>query len=277
MKPQSVRNWVKSVKGGPTLRAAQEAAESVERYLTGETIESIAKALGRSVNTVSQWLHEADVEIKSSLERRTPEERRSISAMGGRANKRPETRKCEWCDGEFSHLEGKKRPSQQMFCSKECSNLGRRDPSRRRMSICRQCGIEFEGWSRQIRQYCSRECWAKHSPDQHHIYLMEDDTITKFDSSWEGLVWCACKVAKIPIERVDRDEAIEWAPGRWYAPDFKLGDGRYIEVKGVEDDEDEGRWAVWPHPLIIIGHEAVDQMINLGVLTRLLSPVAPPL
>lgn len=51
----------------------------------------------------------------------------------------------------------------------------------------------------------------------------------------------------------------------------------FVEVKGVEDDEDEGRWAVWPHPLIIIGHEAVDQMINLGVLTRLLSPVAPPL
>lgn len=81
------------------------------------------------------------------------------------------------------------------------------------------------------------------------------------DSTWEGLFWCLCKFLKIPVERTDRAEAIEWAPGQHYAPDFKIG-RFYVEVKGLEDEDDPAKWDAWNNQtgrLLILDQKLLDR------------------
>lgn len=66
------------------------------------------------------------------------------------------------------------------------------------------------------------------------------------DSSWEALVWGACSLYKIPVERVDRSNAIEGEPGHYYAPDLYLpNEDIWLEVKGLQDEDDPAKWEVW--------------------------------
>jgi hypothetical protein len=118
------------------------------------------------------------------------------------------------------------------------------------------CGTEFTRRknSRNAKIYCSLACANKETKKKHHIVLRDDDVV--FDSAWEAFFYGACKIAKIPIERFDRDHGVAYDPeylDRWYAPDFWLPDvqawvgrtGVAIEIKGVEDDRDETRWTAF--------------------------------
>jgi len=236
-----IRSWVANTKGGPSFLAERHAQQAVKMYAAGQTIEEIAASLGRGVNTVSGWLKERDVKILSSFDRRTPEERQRISSLGGRGNAQNVMRTCEWCGKEFSLRYGKGRLLRQMFCSKECGYMGRRDPDKRQTVICAKCGKAFTVWTNAPdRKYCSRECWAKVAPDEHRIRF---DGV-QFDSSWEALVYTRAKMLKMPVRRVDRDRVVEWDENRWYAPDLVIC-GVYVEVKGLETEETRSKVAGW--------------------------------
>jgi hypothetical protein len=104
-------------------------------------------------------------------------------------------------------------------------------------------------------KYCSNVCAQKHTKAIRHIMIKESDVV--LDSTWEALFWGLCGFNKIEIERFDRQNAIEWKPNCWYAPDFWLPDYDIaIEVKGFADPDDEERWS------------AANQVMNLVILGR---------
>lgn len=148
------------------------------------------------------------------------------------------------------------------YCSAECRreysiNGNQRDPKNWATYTCRNpdCGQTFERRknSRNAKHYCSLACSNKMTKKKHHIVLRDDDVV--LDSSWEGLFYCACKFAKVPIERFDRKYGVQWDDNldHWYAPDFWLPEiqawvdrkGVAVEIKGHPDDDDPAKWAAF--------------------------------
>lgn len=82
----------------------------------------------------------------------------------------------------------------------------------------------------------------KHTKRKRHIVLRDEDDVV-LDSSYEAMVWGMLRLAKIPVERFDRQHGVAWREGGWYAPDLWLPDHEVaIECKGYEDPDDPARW-----------------------------------
>jgi hypothetical protein len=151
------------------------------------------------------------------------------------------------------------------YCSTECrTQYGKRrqaDPKNYVTFGCLNCGIEvtrYKNYGNGHNKYCSNACAQKHTKIKKHI-IVEDATV--LDSLWEGLFWCLCGFAKIPVERFDREQGVEWREGCWYAPDFWLPVlGIAVEVKGREDENDASRWKKFNRPLIVVGREELDML-----------------
>lgn len=135
---------------------------------------------------------------------------------------------------------------QRKFCSPECrSKYGRSgriaNPAKKVTFACERCGKEvsrYKGYGSGAHRFCSNECSAR-SNTQRRIGV--DDVV--LDSGWEALVWGLCSFRKVPIARFDRARAIPCGDG-WYGPDFVIA-GHHVEVKGLEDDDDRGRYDAW--------------------------------
>lgn len=137
--------------------------------------------------------------------------------------------------------------SHAIYCSPECRAMygkkRQRDEAKWVTRTCLNCQGEFElrTSSQSWGKYCSNACAMRHTKTKQHLVMKEGDIL--LDSSYEALVWSALKVAKVPVERFDRQHGVEWGDGRWYAPDLWLsGQQIAVEVKGVQDDEDTARW-----------------------------------
>lgn len=245
--PSTVAGWTDDIEGGAELAAKKDRAQALASYAKGATIETIAKSLGRSVNTVSGWLHEEGVEVLRGVDRMTDEQRAQYSAKGvaaRQANAQPPAKRiCAYteCGTEFE-LPAGRRTSRQIYCSRTCGGLARRDPDRRRTFACDVCGAKVERFAsvNARGRYCSRTC-----------YFKRNNTVDKFqdwqgnilDSSWEALFLGLCGLLKVPVERYDREQGIAWNHSGWYAPDFWMPTlNLAVEIKGNEDSDDRTRW-----------------------------------
>jgi hypothetical protein len=135
------------------------------------------------------------------------------------------------------------------YCSSACRKKYAKpskvkDPTKQVTFNCETCEKEVTRYYRYggslVQRFCSNECAAKFNRAIQHIGV--NGVI--LDSGWEALFWGLCKFLKVPIERLDRAQAIEWAPGCWYAPDFLMG-RTYVEIKGMEDSDDQKKWDAW--------------------------------
>ena len=135
------------------------------------------------------------------------------------------------------------------YCSPECRETYANKGGRKRQDekwvtkTCLNCEVEFElrTSSQSYGKYCSNACAMRHTKTKRHLVMKDSDVL--LDSSYEALVWAALMVAKIPVERFDRQHGVEWGEGCWYAPDLWLsGQQIAIEVKGALDDDDAARW-----------------------------------
>jgi hypothetical protein len=158
-------------------------------------------------------------------------------------------------------------------CRKEYAKRRPRDPSRWATKTCQTCGEDFEirTSSRSSGKFCSNACAAKHTKRVRHYVCRESDMV--LDSTWEMLFAGLCGFDKIPCERYDRTNAIEWTDGHWYAPDFWLpGLETAVEIKGIEDDDDPERWEVWrivtEQRLLVLGRSDLDQLLMAGSRER---------
>jgi uncharacterized protein YjcR len=267
--PATVSKWVKEAgivdEGGVALQDKHDAKTAVRLYTEkNATVESIATHLGRGVNTVSQWLHEAGVEVKSAIERRSSAEQTMYSKLGAAANKAKAeakpvpTRICAYCEETFE-LPQRRKQSKQKYCSLECSQLGRRHPDKRVEYTCEVCSEKFERFasSRGANRFCSNACKAKSSGKIQWRY--EDNVL---DSGYEAMFAGLCSVYGVPCERYDRADGVAWDGDHWYAPDFlvKVGPRAVaVEVKGRVREVDEPKWAAFREqkgvPLVVLKQE----------------------
>ena len=169
-------------------------------------------------------------------------------------------------------------PYPKKYCSDECrAEYGQKrqpDPANYVTFTCQTCGKEVNRRRKQgYQKFCSNECAAKHTKTKKHYMARDTDVV--LDSGWEMLFYGLCMFKKVPCDRVDRSQAIEYTPGHWYAPDFYLPSlGVYVEVKGLEDEDDPVKWASWPS-LVILDRDRLDVLLLNGP-ECLLDWVGPP-
>jgi hypothetical protein len=151
---------------------------------------------------------------------------------------------------------------QKKYCSETCRKLygGKRqpDPANHVTFNCLNCGKEvtrYKNYGKGHNKYCSNKCAATHTKTR-RFYAVGDFDIV-FESSYECLFWSLCMFAKLPVERADRSQAVQFGEDGWYCPDFWLPTlGLFIETKGYEDDDDRARYAAWREtgrPLLVLG------------------------
>lgn len=162
-------------------------------------------------------------------------------------------------------VDGKRVYHNKKYCSTECRKLygdyRKPDPKNHVTFICQneRCSEEVSrpkgvGYHK----YCSNACAQKHTRTKKHIVV---DDATVLDSKLEALVWGLFSLLGYQIERYDRNNAVEWNSGQWYAPDFlliKKDESIALEVKGREDENDQERWRAFKDqvgPLWIITHD----------------------
>ena len=139
---------------------------------------------------------------------------------------------------------------QQKYCSSDCrkeyGDYKQPNPENNATHKCQNCGQEFtrNKSSTAANMFCSNACARTHTKTRRFYTVEEFDIV--FESSYEAFFWGACKIAKIPIDRFDRDHGVAWADGKWYAPDFWIpGLNLAVEIKGYEDPDDAARWAAY--------------------------------
>lgn len=180
-----------------------------------------------------------------------------------------------WCPCNEGRIPYEHRHSRR-YCSETCrTNLTPKrmaDPANHVDLTCGTCEKTFSRYKglykEGARVFCTNECAAKWTRKVRHIGVKDSDVV--LDSGYEAYVWGFCVLHKIPIERVDRTEAVAISDG-WYAPDFTIN-GRYVEVKGFEDDDDHARYEAWskahPDDELLVLHKA-DLMRGLNLVSIL--------
>lgn len=192
---------------------------------------------------------------------------RSCTNEWQRENRGPEERHCP-CGKVLTPLPGSQRVSpSRKYCDLECrTKYGLpahrpKNPENYLTFKCLGCGNEVTRLKKYstYAKYCSNACAARHTKAKTHIVV--DDAVV-LDSGYEALLWGMCSVFKVPIERFDREQGVEWGEGRWYAPDFLItchGRQVAVETKGLEDAEDQERWAAFMDasdvPLLVLDRE----------------------
>ena len=82
-----------------------------------------------------------------------------------------------------------------------------------------------------------------------------------FQGKWELYFFEWCLAHGITIQRVTQSFDYEWNGRRRYFPDFFLPTlDCYVEVKGYETDRDNAKWQAFPHKLLVIRREQIEQI-----------------
>lgn len=159
------------------------------------------------------------------------------------------------------------------FCSPECRKVyGKKrqpDPTNYVTFICQNqsCGKEVTRYKRYgngANMFCSNACAQRHTRTKAHVVMSDDDVV--LDSKWEALFWGLMGFYKVPCERYDRERAVEWSEGCWYAPDFYLPEmDTAVEIKGQEDPDDAVRWDLYRTErgrLLVLDRSGLDQLVH---------------
>lgn len=182
---------------------------------------------------------------------------------------RGEVARARWLRTGASHFK--------KYCSDACRKCYQpkreRDPKNYVTFDCETCGKEttrYRKYGNGANRFCSNECAAKWTRKVRHIGIKDADVV--LDSGWEALVWGWATFCKLPIERVDRTLAVPVGDG-WYAPDFRI-DGEWVEVKGLEGDDDPARWLAWEarHGKVVwvFDQDALTHLVNTNRLIDVL-------
>lgn len=126
----------------------------------------------------------------------------------------------------------------------------KRDPSKWQTWICQNPKCPLPDRKFETRKSSGVRKFHNNSCANAVIKARQDEVLddgTGIQSGWERTVYSICKTAKIAIERFDRKYEVQWrGSNSSYAPDFWLPHLKIaIEVKGIEDSDDQTRWAAY--------------------------------
>jgi transposase-like protein/ribosomal protein L24E len=300
----SVHRWIDKAgvrhEGGYYLRQAQGAEEAVRLYTQERmSISDIMTRLGSNHALVKDWLLAAGVEIRSAWEQRSDEDKKAFTERGKTA-RLGRTMSQDQIDSARARREvaqqarvaaAKTEPKSQplatcaldgcdevvltqasRFCSLKCRSLGQGkrqpDPTKQVTFICETCekSVTKRRIQGKVFRFCSNQCAKKHTKTVRHYVARDQDMV--LDSAWEMAFASTCIMLKIPVERYDRAQAIEYTPGHHYGPDFYLpGANLYVEIKGQQDPEDAERWAAFRaagNTLAVLDGDALDLVRRAG-------------
>lgn len=124
---------------------------------------------------------------------------------------------------------------QRRYCSPEHRALyGKKKPPTRMVDhTCLGCGRVFQRpWNYPSKgKYCSNACAHREQKMTTEVgALLSNDRTIIFRSGWEIRYWAVCLRRDIPIRSYDGPD-IETSQGI-YRPDFIVGDGTVVDVKG---------------------------------------------
>lgn len=283
--------------------------QALARYLKGETGPAVSKSLSLNERTVEYWAKQDGVWGKGGIYKRQQDAAvdavhryqagngiASIIAESREGGSRldfyqvrmaldtagvlpyPDEEKPDvWCPcGKKTGHPGRS------YCSPEHRNeygvKKQKDPANWVTFTCLNCKKEFtlpKSYT-SVGKYCSNECSAKHNRTKQHI-VVEDAMV--LDSPYEALFYGLMRLWKIPCERGDRGQAVNFghdlAAGLgtgetggekklWYCPDFYLPEEYlWVEVKGFEDDDDRTRYATWRfagRKLVVLGAGELEEI-----------------
>lgn len=174
------------------------------------------------------------------------------------------------CGGRIAYEDRNIRKYCSEACTKRFRKKRQRDPERYVTFNCERCGVEvtrYKKYGNGALRFCSNECSAR-SNTQRRIGV--DDVV--LDSGWEALLWGLCSFRKVPIVRFDREGVIPHGDG-FYGPDFIVA-GIPVEVKGLEDDDDRGRYDAWRaagHRLVVLDRQRLEALLTSADLVASLS------
>jgi hypothetical protein len=273
--------------------------EALQRYLAGESAPSLAKEFGLSSRTVEWWAKQANIWGQGGIQKRQQDE-------AERAVRLFQEGKSFVAIVHATHLDyyqirmaldeagvhpypEDERPGVICPCGKKtgspnrkyCSPEHRREYGKKRQPDsenyitfnCLGCGekvTRYKKYGNGYQKYCSNLCAQRHTKVKKH-YGIEGLEIV-FDSSYECLFFGLCGIHKISCERYDREQGVEWKENGYYAPDFLIktnGDQIAVELKGLQDDDDEERWIAFREetgiPLAVLDGETL--RTELGSMT----------
>lgn len=278
------------VKKGRTGRPTQKGRlfpEAKKLHEDGKSQTEISKEIGVPLGTLSRWFHEEGIHIyridraphrdRSENFGATPEERSATASAGGKAAAESlEQRACDYppCDQVFTQgRTGSGRMTRDRYCSREHFYAHRREESGATTTYtCEFCGKEFQWWTKQPRKYCSQEHYMKANKGVPKYGFKGQVLDSGYEAAFVGL----CSVRGIPFEFFDRIEAVEWAPGGWYGPDFVIrnSDSLYIDTKGWK--EAPAKWAAFREQrglLAILRKEDLDELFLLPTGAAVLASI----
>lgn len=127
-----------------------------------------------------------------------------------------------------------------IYCDEHRPSRPGRKPLDRKIATCVGCGEEFSRpgtWPGQMK-YCSNKCSHKETKSVRDKFVLElNDKAIVFHSEWEMQFWMICRRHHVSIRRYDGPD-IETSEGI-YRPDFIIGDGIVVDVKGWLRPESE--------------------------------------
>jgi hypothetical protein len=177
------------------------------------------------------------------------------------------------CGNDVSPPEGQKwvYASQKKYCSPECRlKYGKKKQANPEnyvtftCLVCEEKITRYKKYGNGANKYCSNRCAAKHTKRVAHVIIRDHDTV--LDSGWEALFYGLCKFMKIPIDRYERVEGVEWWNDSWYAPDFVITTAKgtiAIEIKGNENPDDIDKWNAFRHamgPLVVVDQQVLNAL-----------------
>ncbi len=139
---------------------------------------------------------------------------------------------------------------------------GKRVP--REEKICPHCGEIFKVVPSNTRVYCSEACWrvnvGGYREGSVRNYVHGRYKGYYYDSGWE-LIWIKWAIKNdIVFKRNTKGFEYEFRGEKHkYYPDFYLiEEDRYVEVKGIQDEQWEAKKKYFPYPLETIGKDEIN-------------------
>jgi DNA invertase Pin-like site-specific DNA recombinase len=272
--------------GRPTLKG-RLFPEAARLHEGGMSQTEISREINVPLGTLSRWFHEEGIRIyridrdphrdKSGNFGSTPGERSAAASAGGTAAAESlENRTCDYapCGRVFTRgRTGSGRMTRDRYCSPEHFYAHRREESGATTTYtCGFCGKEFQWWTRQPRKYCSQEHYMKANKSVPKYGFNGQVLESGYEAAFVGL----CSLRGIQFEFFDRIEAVEWAPGGWYGPDFVIRstDSLYIDTKGWKDATQ--KWQAFREqrgPLAILRKEDLDELFLLPTAAQVLAAI----